>query len=110
MNSRIDTYSTFKGLFLPVLSAFTFSADGSAQLSVCSMDYLPSIMPRIRVELSPSSYSTNVDTCSSNTIVIDSDTMDLMTIKSFARNYINNLTQIEDSIQAVIDDYFWEML
>jgi hypothetical protein len=110
MNSHIDTYSTFKGVFIPVLSALTFSADGSAQLSVSSMDFLPSIMPRICVELSPTPYSAIVDTCSSNTIVIGSDTRDLMTIKSFAKNYVNNLTKIEDSIQAVINDYFWEML
>ncbi len=36
--------------------------------------------------------------------------MDLLVINSFAKNYINNLTFIEESIQAVIDDYFWEML
>jgi hypothetical protein len=110
MNNRKDTYSSFKGLVIPVLSAFTFSADGSAQLNLCNIDYLPSITTSINVELNPTPYSAQLDTRSSETIVIDSDTMDLLVINSFAKNYINNLTFIEESIQAVIDDYFWEML
>ena len=110
MNSCVDTYSTFMGLVIPVLSAFTFTAEGSAQFSVCSEDYLPSIMPLINVENNSPQYSTRIDVGSSETIVIDSDTMDLMTIKSFAENYLRNLTPIDESIQAVIDDYFWEML
>lgn len=110
MNSRIDTYSSFKGLVIPVLSALTFSADGSVQLSVCNMDYLPSIISNAQIDHSSKPYSEFTDTRSSNTVEISSEMMDLLTVKSFAENYLNNLTPIEESIQAVIDDYFWEML
>ena len=112
MNNRMDTYSTFKGIVIPVLSAFTCALDGSAQFNVYGVDYLPSITAQMDVEKTPSPYYTHLDldTSSSETIFIDSDALDLLTISSFAKRYIRNLVPIEASIQAVIDDYFWEML
>lgn len=74
------------------------------------MDYLPSIITNVQIEQNQKSYSEFSGTRSSNTVEINSDLMDLLAIKSFAENYLNNLTPIEESIQAVIDDYFWEML
>ena len=109
-NSRIETYSTFTGLAIPVLSALTFSSDGSAKMNVSRMDYLPTVIPSTQVEFSPNPYSEQLDSRSSQTMVINSDVIDLMAVKSFAEHYIKNLTPIEESIQAVIDDYFWEML
>jgi hypothetical protein len=110
MSSRIDTYSSFKGLVIPVLSALTFSSDGTAQLNVCNMDDLPSIISPVQIEQSPKTYSGLLDTRSNNTVEINSNVIDLLVIKSFAENYLNSLVPIEESIQAVIDDYFWEML
>lgn len=112
MSSQLDTYSSFKGLVIPVLSALTFSSDGSAQLklNVSNMDYTPSVISTVIIEQGYKPYSEFKDTSSSKTIEINSDLMDLLVVKSFAENYLNNLTPIEESIQAVIDDYFWEML
>lgn len=110
MNKSPNTSSTIKGLvILPVLSAFTFSSEGKSQVSVCDIDYTPTIT----AEPAPNLYEpyiTKQDSCSSKTFTIDSNVIDLLVIKTFAQNYIKNLKPIEESIQAVIDDYFWEML
>ena len=111
MNSALETSSSIKGMvMLPVLSAFTFASDGTSQLSILNMDYTPTVVDVPYVQLDEPSYNTRQNTRSSQTIIIDSDGFDLLSIKEFAKNYLNNLTPIDESIQAVIDDYFWEML
>jgi hypothetical protein len=105
----MDTNSTFKGLVIPVLSAITLSVNGTAQVSVCSISYEPTITVPVDVD-HYKTYYTKQDSDSNKTIEINSDAIDLISIKSFAERYINNLTPIHESIQAVIDDYFWEML
>ena len=105
----MDTNSTFKGLIIPVLSAITLSANGTAQVSVCNISYEPSITVPVDVDHFRT-YYTKQDSDSNKTIEITSDAIDLITIKAFAERYINDLTPIHESIQAVIDDYFWEML
>ena len=105
----MDTYSTFKGLALPVLSALTFSSNGYSQLDVYDMNNEPLTTEVMNYDQFESYYS-NKGSNSNKTYEVTSDAFDYMIITSFAERYIKNLTPIQDSIQAVIDDYFWEML
>ena len=114
----METYSAFKGLVLPVLSALTFSTNGSSQFSVGDIDYLPTVNVPINV-LYDRSFCGNQDSNTNfsnqelntnRTFEIKTEAFDLVVLKSFAERYIDNLMPIEESFQAVIDDYFWEML
>lgn len=104
----MDTYSS-NYLFLPVLSAITLTVTGVSPINVCDIDYSPSKIVEVFVN-SPCPYSRYTSSTTNETIIVNKDLDDLLAIESFAHKILDGMTPIEESIQAVINDHFWEML
>lgn len=106
----MDTYSSFyKGLFIPALSAVTFTAIKCATINDVTANEISSTDFAVVSEYH-CPYFSLVDSTTNKTIDIDKDFLDLMTLKSFADKIVKNISPIEESIQTIIDDYFWEMI
>lgn len=104
----MDSYSSFyKGIIVPALSALTLTATGTSPFNPCIINSLPDSPNSVEYYLP---YSSIQDSNSNKTIGIDTDLVDLMTIKSFAEKILSGMEPVQESIQAIIDDYFWEML
>lgn len=107
----MDTYSSlfYKEIVLPAISAMTFTTVGGYQYDSYAMNHT------VGSTLSPTvdyhcPYSSVQDVDSNQTIAIYTDIADLMVLESFATKILDGILPVEASIQAVIDDYFWEML
>lgn len=105
----MDSYSSFyyKGIIIPALSALTLTATGSSPINPCIINSTSDSPNSVEYHIP---YSSIQDSNSNKTVGIDTDLVDLMTIKSFAEKILNGMEPVQESIQAVIDDYFWEML
>lgn len=106
----MDSYSSFyKGIVVPALSAMTLTSTGVSQIVLQSTIATQQIDSHNYIEYHKPYFSVQ-DSDSNNTLGVNTDLVDLMTIKSFANKILAGMVPVQESIQAVIDDYFWEML
>ncbi len=107
----MDTYSSlfYKEIVLPAISAVTFSTAGDYQYDLFPMNRAQYSFPVHSVDYH-CPYLSEQDTDSNQTIAIYTDMADLMVLKSFASKILDGILPIEEPIQTVIDDYFWDML
>lgn len=106
----MDSYSSFyKGIVVPTLSAVTLTAAGASQFDMLPVNNNQRIESPTLIEYHIQ-YTSVQDSDSNKTVGVNTDLVDLMTIKSFAKKILDGMVPVQESIQAVIDDYFWEML
>jgi len=109
----MDSYSSFcKQIIIPAISAFTFTTAGLSPLGISSGDYNSptSFAPIPEYHKEYKSYTDSHCAITNETVNIDNDFVDLISVKTFAEKMLEGITPIDDKIQRVIDDYFWEMI
>lgn len=101
------TYSNFSSKAISSISALSIMIGGLDQFNLSYNSPISSKSPQVVYNIP---YANNFQSQTSETVEIRTDITDLKVIEAFARKILSGMAPIDNSIQKIIDEYFWDML